>query len=132
MIKSIKFRLSKLSLKLNSPFNAMLFVKDSKPLLNHLLLLVQVMVGRVTPNWVRITVILVRRMSHILRTQGLYGYVKYLKVLCVVIQQVSGGHIQSDLTSLGPRISRTNGGLPRILPKIVRQSIRKGDTRYMK
>jgi hypothetical protein len=132
MIKTIKFRLSKLSLKLNSQLNAMLFVKDSKPILNHTLLLVRILVGKMTPNWVRLTVILTHRMSLILKAQGLNGYVKHLKVLSVVIQQVAGGHFQQDLTSLGPRISRTNGGLPRILPKEVRLQIRSGNPLYIK
>jgi hypothetical protein len=132
MIKTIKFRLSKLSLKLNSQLNAMLFVKDSKPILNHTLMLVRILVGKITPNWVRLTVILTHRMSLILRTQGLNGYVKHLKVLSVVIQQVAGGHYQKDLTSLGPRISRTSGGLPRILPFEVRSQIRAGNPLYIK
>jgi hypothetical protein len=128
MIRKIKFTLAKHLLSLKpSRFNAMLAVKGSKPLLNHLLNVVRVVVGGMSVNWVRLTVILVRRLHSILRAQGLNGYVKYLKVCSVLVQQVIGGHVERDITPLGPRVKRSKGGLPRILPVLIRRRIREGD-----
>lgn len=58
--------------------------------------------------------------------------VKYLKVMSVVIQQVSAGYKISDLTPLGMRISRDKSGLPRIIPSYQRKLMRSGDKQVIK
>lgn len=73
-----------------------------------------------------------RRFSAIRQHQGLTGLVKHLKVVTVVVQQILGGHIEKDLTSLGPRISRSKGGFPRILPVEMRNGIRNGEIPMIK
>jgi len=124
----IQFKISRFKLNLDpKAFNAMISVKACKPLYSHLLRIVKVMVGNLTANWVKLTIVLMRRQYRIIQSQGLYGLVKYQKACCVMIQQSIGGHIESDLTSLGPRVSRTNGGLPRILPSTIRSRIKSGD-----
>jgi hypothetical protein len=125
--------LSKLQLNLDPrSFNAMLAVKGSRPLLKHMINVSKVVVGRNTANWVRLTYVLMTRMYKILQKQGLPGLVKFQKACCVIIQQSIGGHRISDMTELGPRVSRSKSGLPRILPKSVRSSIMRGDETTIK
>lgn len=53
----------------------------------------------------------------ITKTQGIRGLSLFLKVNSVSLQQAASGHRLDDLTSLGPRISRSKGGkLPRLIP----------------
>lgn len=133
--KKVKFpvRLSKLKLGLEPKFfNAKIAVKGSRPLINWYLLLIKVVAGELTPNWVRITVVLFRDLHLILRTQGLQGYVKYLKASCILIQQVISGHKIHDMSGLGSRFRRSKSGLPRILPIVVRRRILEGDVILIK
>lgn len=103
-----------------STFNATLAVKGWKPLLKHIFVLLHIVVGKVTPNWVRLSIIILKRFELIGKKQGTKGLVKFLKTLTVLIQQVIGGHVLHDVTPLGPRISRTKSGIPRVLPVAVR------------
>lgn len=77
-------------------------------------------VGVLTPQLITDTYILVGSFRSIARKQGIVGLVKYLKVCFVITQQVLGGQYIADLGSIGPRVSRTNSGLPRILPARLR------------
>jgi len=63
-------------------------------------------------------------MKRIEKQQGVKGLVLFLKVNCVLIQQSLAGHKIPDVSLLGPRVSRTKLGLPRILPTSVRIRIR--------
>lgn len=65
-------------------------------------------------------------ISKIAQSQGLPGLVKYLKTCAVLLQQYCGGYYISDVGTIGPRVSRTKSGLPRILPRTVRRLIRLG------
>jgi hypothetical protein len=67
-------------------------------------------------------------ISQVAKSQGLPGTVKYLKAASVVTQQALAGHILYDMTSLGPRISRDKGGLPRLIPTEMRALIRGGSS----
>lgn len=127
-------KLSKWMLPLEPPerFNAMLSRKNSKPLLSHMLNVVMVSVGKLTDGWVSLTVVVITRAHKILQKQGLAGLVKYLKVCSVLVQQVIGGHVEHDLTSLGPRVSRSKSGLPRLLPVSARRKILQGDDRFIR
>lgn len=69
---------------------------------------------------------MLKSINRIALDQGLPGLVKYLKTCCILLQQYLGGHQIKDLSSVGPRVSRTKSGLPRLLPSSVRYSIRKG------
>jgi len=116
-IKIFPLRLSRYTLDLTpKAFNVILSVKGQKPLINHMLNMVRLVVGKVTPNWVRLVVILLKRTSILHKMQGPAGYVKYLKGTCIIIQQVSSGYKIKDLATIGPRISRTHSGLPRLIP----------------
>lgn len=63
------------------------------------------------------------------RSQGLPGLVKYLKMASVILQQAISGH---KIPSTSPRVSRTNKGLPRIIPSGIRKNILRGQTFWMR
>lgn len=85
-----------------------------------------------TPSWVKVTRVFVHGSFQIMKKQGIKGLVKYLKSCSVLLQQSVGGHVLKDVGALGPRVSRTLRGLPRFIPAVQRQSIRKGDVRTVR
>jgi len=60
--------------------------------------------------------ILTDKLRMILKNQGIKGLVLFLKVNSIILQQSINGHVVPDLTTFGPRVSRSRGGLPRIIP----------------
>jgi len=125
MKNKIKFCLTKYTLKI-SALNAMISVKGGRlPL--HLFNLTKVVVTVLNPSWIRLTLILLDRIRSVHKHQGIPGTVKFLKVAGILVQQSIAGYKTVDVTSIGPRISRTNAGLPRFLPSGVRKSIRRGE-----
>lgn len=70
---------------------------------------------------------MLKQLNVVGHKQGLTGLVKSLKVHSVILQQSLAGHVLGDLTPLGPRVSRTKGGIPRLIPVLHRRRIRLGD-----
>lgn len=103
-----------------------------RPLIRYFIMLCRVLGGSLRRNWVRVVYLLVIRLSAVHKHQGVPGLVKFLKTCSVSLQQHLGGHYERDLTSLGPRISRTKDGIPRILPSGVRKAIRSGSVFYIR
>ena len=64
------------------------------------------------------------------KKQGYKGLVLTLKALQISLMQSIAGNPLKDLGLVGPRFSRTKGGLPRVIPKLDRDKIRSGD-RYV-
>lgn len=85
------------------------------------------MIGRLTPSRVRICVITARVLYKLYKAQGKPGLVKSLKASQVCLMQSIGSNPLLDMTPLGCRISRTIGGLPRVIPVLDREKIRKHD-----
>lgn len=130
---TIPFRLSRFHLDLESKsFGAILAVKGQKPLIKHGLHLVKCVVGKVTPNWVRLVVLLLKEGSILYRNQGAPGYVKYFKASSILIQQVLSGHHIRDLSPIGPRVSRDKRGLPRLIPAVYRKRMAEGDMKLIR
>jgi hypothetical protein len=113
-------------------FNASVTVKGSKPIVSHMLNVTKILVGQLTPNWVRLCVLLLRAAHKIYIKQGLPGYSKYLKTCSVLVQQVACGYVISDVSAIGPRVSRSKSGIPRLLPVTLRRRIENGDTLAIK
>jgi len=110
-------------------FTGLLRVKAGLPLLRPILLVGRVVVGTLNPSWVKVSLSFIRFLSGLWKSQGVPGVVKYLKVASVVLQQASAGYRVRDLTSLGPRLSRSKSGLPRFIPYQQRQRILNGDVK---
>jgi len=112
--------------------NALIFVKEGRPLVKILLNSVIPMGGRRTSNWARIMVLYLRQLNRLFRAGGRPYVVKYMKACQVLLQQVSAGYVISDTGPLGCRISRDRSGFPRIIPSFQRKLIRKGDKRVLR
>jgi len=105
---------------------------QGRPLVSIILKLLIPIGGRITPSWVKVTVLILRQLNVVAHKQGLPGLVKNLKVHSVILQQSLAGHVLGDLTPLGPRVSRTEGGIPRLIPVLHRRRIRLGDPLIIK
>jgi len=112
--------------------NALIFVKEGRPLVKILLNSVIPMGGRRTSNWARIMVLYLRQLNRLFRAGGRPYVVKYMKACQVLLQQVSAGYVISDTGPLGCRISRDRSGFPRIIPSFQRKLIRRGDKRVLR
>lgn len=119
---SLRFALSKSRFNAKTIF-AMISVKGGRPLLGHLIRSLYVVVGNVTPNWVRICKFFLADMHRLKKAGGPVLVVKYLKTCSVILQQVVSGYKIPDLTPLGLRVSRSKSGLPRIIPSYHRKLI---------
>nr|QIR30250.1 RNA-dependent RNA polymerase [Plasmopara viticola lesion associated mitovirus 27] len=56
------------------------------------------------------------KLRRILQKQGIKGLCLHLKSSSVALQQSVSGYIIKDLSLVGPRVSRSRGGLPRLIP----------------
>lgn len=66
------------------------------------------------------------------KDQGMKGLIIRLKAATVSLQQAIGGHVLKDISPLGSRLGRTQGGLPLIIPSQDRALIRAGDHKVIK
>lgn len=101
----------------------MIRVKAGQAITGIFVRMMPVIVGKTTSTYVQIVKTALRRFSKIVNTQGIPGLVKYLKACSVSTQQSIAGY----KTVTSPRISRTNSGLPRILPVKLRRMIQSGN-----
>lgn len=114
-------------------FNAMLGVK-AQPLLRKTLLAVST-VCKVSISKSKIFAVglIVSRLAFLRKRMGVKGLCLYLKGCFVLYQQSLGGYILPDSGAVAKfRVSRTNRGLPRLIPRILRIEVRKGDARVLK
>lgn len=108
---------------------AMLGRNAWRPLHRVFVRLLPTMGGSVSTNVSRDIRQMISKICKLVKSQGLKGTVKFLKVVAVVTQQSISGHITKDLTPLGPRISRTKGklSLPRFFPRRLRRLMKIGN-----
>jgi len=108
-------------------FQGMFTVKGGRPLVNILKGLFIMAGARITPSIIKYICHFIVTMRQIYRSQGVVGLTKFLKSAGVILQQSLGGHVVHDLGRLGPRVSRTRRGLPRFIPILIRERIRRDD-----
>nr|WAY16597.1 putative RNA-dependent RNA polymerase [Rhizoctonia solani mitovirus 116] len=108
--------------------NAMISVKGGVALIKALLSVMHAIGLPVTSARVRALVSLLRKLNKLVLSQGIKGTTLYLKSCAVMLQQALGGFKVNDLGKLGPRVSRTNSGYPRLINRVHRTSIRQGDS----
>lgn len=85
------------------------------------------MEGRRKLGTVRVSVLVVARIWTLYQQNGLGFVVKYLKASQVLLMQASSGHVIPDSTELGVRVARAKDGMPKLIPRLMRQRIRNGD-----
>jgi hypothetical protein len=108
-------------------FQGMFTVKGGRPLVNILKGLLITAGARLTPSIIKYICHFIVTMRRLYRAQGVVGLTKFLKSAGVILQQSLGGHKIHDLGRLGPRVSRTRRGLPRFIPILIRERIRRDD-----
>jgi len=128
---NLKFSVSKTRFD-SSRISDNTFVKRGRPMLKHLLGSVYALGGSMSPNWVRLCCLYLKKLNLLHKHGGLPMVVKYLKVASVIIQQVCGGYKLPCLNGLGMRISRSKSGLPRFIPAYQRRLIMKGNQRAIR
>lgn len=114
-------------------FNAMLGVK-ARPLMAKVIRSMA-LVSRVsfTNSKFAAVVLISNRLAYLRRTMGLKGLTLYLKAAWTLFQQSLGGHILTDTATISKiRISRTNRGLPRLIPRQLRYGVRRGHAGIMR
>jgi hypothetical protein len=123
--------LSAFKVTIKTRMNAMASVKAGRALIRNIIMMLPVIGLHTTSSRIRAIVVFSRHIFYLYRHNGAKGACLILKVYAVTLQQAIGGHIVYDLTELKFRISRTNRGLPRVIPVIHRELIRKGDVKLI-
>jgi hypothetical protein len=95
-------------------------------------MVIRIGVGSMSLSWVKVAKAYGRTLWTLWKGQGTPGVVKYLKACSVLLQQAIGGHKLYDCGQLGPRVSRTKSGLPRIIPLLHRKEIRNGNVKVIR
>lgn len=80
--------------------------------------------GSVSLSFLKEAKVLAHKLAKVRQQQGIKGLTSYLKSCSVVLQQALAGYRIPDMTLVGPRVSRTTGGLPRIICRSHRLIIR--------
>jgi len=84
--------------------------------------------GGITSAVVRSAVYYVRVLVTIYRHQGMPGVIVNTKAWYVLTMQAVAGMKIPSAQALGPAVARTRTGLPRVIPAVIRDRIRSGDT----
>lgn len=126
-----KFKISKSNL-LNFNFSAMIGVKANQGIATHLLRQMRAIPGlSISQDWVKVVYSYLRRVAYLRKKTGLKGTVSYLKACYVLTQQAMSGYMIPDTSPLKCRVSRTNSGIPRIIPNHHRKMIRMGNLKVL-
>jgi hypothetical protein len=112
--------------------NAMASVKGGGPLVRIAVMLIPAIGIRSTRAKVKCIMVFLRHTYKLFKYNGAKGACLILKVYAVTLQQSIGGHRVKDLTELKFRVSRTNGGIPRVIPIELRKAIRAGDPKVIR
>lgn len=73
--------------------------------------------GSLSIRFVKEAQVLAMKLGKVRREQGVKGLTLYLKSSSVCFQQALAGYRIDNVTLVGPRVSRTATGLPRIIPR---------------
>lgn len=76
--------------------------------------------GSLSSSFVKEAQITAVTLQKLRKDQGIKGLTLFLKSCSIALQQSLAGYRIMDMTKVGPRISRTNSGLPRIIPRVHR------------
>lgn len=99
-------------------------VKAGTELANLFLKIKLISGGSTSLTFIKCTQSLTTVLKVILKKQGVKGLTLHLKSSSIALQQSVSGYIIKDLTQVGPRVSRTRSGLPRLIPSSHRLIIR--------
>lgn len=106
---------------------AMIQVKLGRPAVHHILRCVGSLGRRNNLGVVKVIITYLAFLHRLQKRNGLTYMVKFMKSAQVLMMQSLGGQRLYNLNPLGPRLARTNAGLPRVIPALHRIAIRRGD-----
>jgi len=104
-----------------NPISAMIARNRGRPMVAVILRLLPAMGGKTSLSIVTSIIKMLRRLSGLIKSQGIKGLVKYLKCTSVLTQQCIAGH---KGTVTHPRIKTTKSGIPLLFPPVLRRGIR--------
>jgi hypothetical protein len=107
-------------------FNGMIAVKGGRGFINYIKYIVYIIRGSVTASQMRSITVVIKKLALIRKSQGNRGLVIFTKALTVILMQSVAKHKIVSTRPLGCAVSRTTVGLPRIIPAIHRDIIRRG------
>jgi hypothetical protein len=113
-------------------FTGMIRVKAGRPLVNHLLKMTKLVTGSITNSLVKVIISYIRNLHKIQRKNGIPFTVNYLKACVTLLMQSLSGEKHESTRPLKVAVSRTNSGLPRIIPRLHRAKIKEGNIGYIR
>lgn len=113
-------------------FTGMIRVKAGRPLVNHLKKMVLLVNGSITNSLVKVIIYFIRTLHKIQKKNGIPFTVNYLKACVTLLMQALSGEKHKTTRDLKVAVSRTNGGLPRIIPRVHRRHIKEGNIYYIR
>jgi hypothetical protein len=118
---------------LKDTFDGMFGVKAGQGYINWLIRASVVIFKKKRPSITRSSFVFIRDIHRLYSKSSRKFVVLYLKTCHVLVMQSVGGYHVKDCQLIGGvRVSRTKRGLPRIIPKLHREEIRKGNVLYIK
>nr|QDH86591.1 MAG: RNA-dependent RNA polymerase [Mitovirus sp.] len=127
MTSFMKSKLLKMLSQGAKSLGAMIQVKLGRPALHHVLRLCGALGRRNNIGVVKVILTYLAFLHRLQKRNGLTYMVKFMKSAQVLMMQSLGGQRLYNLNPLGPRLARTKGGLPRVIPALHRVRIRCGD-----
>lgn len=114
-------------LGLGATMNGLIKVKLGRPMLKVLLLLPPVIGLKRNLSLIKVTITYLAYVHRLYKGGSMRFVIVYLKACHTLLQQFLGGQRLSDTGPFGARVSRTRGGLPRVIPVLHRKRIQSGD-----
>lgn len=112
--------------------DGMFRVKAGRGWINWLLKVSYSLRGGMTAGVARSAVVCIRAFYQIYKHQGVPGLVHRTKSMYVLTMQSVGKQKILSTQALGPAVSRTGSGLPRLIPREHRMRMRAGDVFYIR
>lgn len=106
--------------------------KSGRLLVRPLVLMARLVAGKLESSWARAAAVFAFSVYALYKTRGLSWVVKYLKGCQVLLMQSAVGQRLATTIGLNVFVSRTNRGIPRIIPVVHRHGIRSGNTKILK
>jgi len=136
MLKLIKSQIhlsDKWLLRARTSFPWSRILKDPKAILKALNKVPLVVAGKRGTTWFLALVSFARRSNQIRNSSGLSGLAAYLKTCKLMLMQALADPSRKVAGQLLGKhaVAKTRGGIPRIIPKVHRKYIRKGDAMYI-
>lgn len=107
-------------------------LKSGRSLAQRLLLVSGLVIGRVTRGWAIVLYQFGWHCWRVAEAQGTKGLALHLKACSVMTMQAIAGRSSLTGREFGPGVRRSHSGLPRVIPALHRQAMRRGSARHIR